>query len=259
MLPLLSASCIVDDDENLGLEGIENSPVAVGFTNSVAVETYFTDIGAIESFYPLDILGGNSGALSDTDLVVSYEIDPASTATVGNEFDFVDNSGQLVITAGNSFTLFPLLVNSGGFDPDVPTELILKLKSVTGGNSIVSSINDELRITFVGCLAQQEGNYNVTTVRLSDNNNYNIGTSFLEEIGVNTFLTGTTGQFGLRTTFSNICGTITINAQNLGGIYSNQVEGTGSVEANGDFVLNYTITPLFGDPFVAYRSTYIKL
>ncbi|WP_452222886.1 hypothetical protein [Lacinutrix chionoecetis] len=258
MLPLFCVSCIVDDDENTGLQGIENTPIIVGFKKSVAVETYFEDIGAVESQYPLDILGGNAGVLSSTDLVVTYEIDPASTATEGVEFDFIDNSGTLTIPAGSSFTQFPLSVNTGGFDPDSPTVLILKLKSVNGG--VVSSINDELAITFVGCLADLEGNYSVTTVRLSDNTTYNIGTSFLEEIGTNTFLTETTGQFGLQTTFSVICGAITIEAQNLGGIYSNQVEGTGSVDpVTGDFVIEYTITPLFADPFVAYVSTYINL
>lgn len=260
LLPLLSVSCIVDDDENTGLQGIEDTPILVGFKKSVAVETYFEDLGPITSNYPVDILGGNAGALASSDLTVNYEIDPSSTAVEGNEFDFIDNSGQLTIGAGQSFALFPLTINTGNFDPDAPTVLVLKLKSVSGADSsVVSSINDELRITFVGCLADMEGLYNVTTVRLSDNNTYNIGPSFLEQIDVNTFLTETTGQFALQTTFSVICGEITIEAQNLGGIYSNQVEGTGTVEDNGDFVIEYTITPLFADPFVAYRSTYIKL
>ena len=260
IIPFLSVSCLVEDDENTGLQGIENSPTAVGFRSSVAVETYFEDIGAVDSEYPLDILGGNSGVLPTEDLLVNYTIDPASTAVEGNEFDFVDTSGILAITAGTTFAQFPLIVNTGNFDAETPTELILKLTDVSGGNSIVSANNDELRITFVGCRASMEGTYDVTTIRLSDNNTYAIGPSFLEEIAVNTFLTETTGQFGLQTTFSVICGAITIDSQNLGGIYSNQVSGTGQVDPDtGDFVIDYRITPLFADPFVAYTSTYIKL
>ena len=260
ILPFLSVSCLVDDDENTGLQGLESSPIAVGFTNAVAVETYFEDIGPVNSEYPLDVLGGNGGVLNTEDMQVSYTIDPASSAVEGTEFDFVDTSGVLTIPAGTSFAQFPLIVNTGGFDPVTPTVLILKLNDVTGGNSIVSSLNDELRITFVGCRATMEGFYDVTTTRLSDNTTWAIGTSFLTETSVNNFLAETTGEFALTMAFNVICGEITINAQNLGGLYSNQVEGTGSVDPDtGDFVINYTITPLFADPFVAYTSTYIKL
>jgi len=260
IIPFLSVSCLVEDDENTGLQGIENSPTAVGFRSAVAVETYFEDIGAVNSEYPLDILGGNSGVLPSEDLLVNYSIDPSSTAMEGNEFDFVDTSGVLTIPAGSSFAQFPLVVNTGNFDAETPTELILKLTDVSGPNSVVSANNDELRITFVGCRADLEGTYDVTTVRLSDNTTYAIGPSFLTELATNTFQTETTGQFGLVTVFTVICGEITITSQNLGGIYSNQVSGTGSIDADtGDFIIDYRITPLFADPFVAYTSTYIKL
>ena len=260
IIPFLSVSCLVEDDENTGLQGIENSPTAVGFRSAVAVETYFEDIGAVDSEYPLDILGGNSGVLPTVDLQVNFTIDPASTAVEGNEFSFVDTSGILTIPAGTTFAQFPLIVNTGNFDAETPTELILKLTDVSGGNSIISANNDELRITFVGCRASMEGTYDVTTVRLSDNTVYAIGPSFLTESATNTFVTETTGQFALITVFTVICGEITITSQNLGGIYSNQVEGSGSVDPDtGDFHLDYTITPLFADPFVAYMGDYIKL
>lgn len=254
---LVSVSCIVDDEND---NGFQSSIYTVGFSKNTAVETYFEDEGVVLSKYPLDVLGGNSGINTSSDIIVNYVIDPASSATEGVEFDFVDNSGQLTIPAGLSFTEFPLNVNTGNFQPDAPTKLILQITSTNTANSNVSTVNDILEITFVGCLSNLAGDYNVTTLRLSDNTTFNIGQSTVTETSVNNYVMPTTGQFNLPTTFNVICGEIIIESQNLGGQFSNQVEGSGSVDPiTGDLIINYTITPLFSDPFVAYKSTYIRL
>tara|TARA_R110002012_G_scaffold160895_1_gene322856 strand:+ start:12869 stop:13720 length:852 start_codon:yes stop_codon:yes gene_type:complete len=271
-LPLICVSCIVDDDENTGLQDAVNSPIGVGFSASVALESYFEDIGPITKEYPVNVLGGNSGYLSSTDLVVNYDIDPSSTATEDAEFSFVDTSGTLTIPAGSSFAQFPLIINTGGLDPDMPTELILNLTSVSG-DAYVSSINNVLRITFVGCQSTLNNNtYNVVTTRDSDNAVVNFGTQDIRITDPNTFITRSTGLWAVGTiaadqglTFTDVCGDLTINAQNLcQGTYSNQVTGTGANSSagtvdplTGDFTLKYSVTFSAGDQ--TYTSVYTKL
>lgn len=272
-LPLISVSCIVDDDENTGMQGAENSPIGVGFSQSVALESYFEDIGSITAEYPVNILGGNSGALSPVDIQVSYEIDPNSTAEEGVEFDFVSTSGTLTIPAGSSFGQFPLIINTGGLDPDMPTELILNLTSTSTSDSYVSSINDQLVITFVGCQSSLNLElYNVVTTRDSDGAVVNFGTQDIRITDPNTFITRSTGLWGVGTiaadqglTFTDVCGELTINSQNLAqGTYSNQVYGTGTNNfagtvdpVTGNFTLMYTITFAAGNQ--NYTSVYTKL
>lgn len=272
IVPFLSVSCIVEDDENTGLQGAENSPIAVGFNNSVALESYFEDIGPITKEYPVNVLGGNSGYPSSTDLVVSYTIDPSSTAVEGSEFDFVDTSGSLTIPAGSTFAQFPLIINTGGLDPDMPTELILKLESVSGADSYVSSLNDELKITFVGCQSTLNlFTYNVVTTR-DDGAVVDFGTQDIRIAAPNTFITRSTGLWAVGSiaddqglTFTDICGDLTITGQNLAqGTYSNQVTGTGANGAagtvdplTGNFSLSYSITFSAGD--ATYTSVYTKL
>lgn len=272
-LPLISVSCIVDDDENTGFEGLESSPIGVGFSQSVALESYFEDIGAVNKDYPVNILGGNAGALSPVDIVVNYVIDPNSTAVEGAEFDFVDTSGSLTIPAGSSFGQFPLIINTGGLDPDMPTELILNLTSTSTNDSYVSSINNQLKITFVGCQSTlNEELYNVVTTRDSDGAVVDFGTQDIRITDPNTFITRSTGLWDVGTiaddqglTFTDVCGDLTINSQNLAqGTYSNQVYGTGTNNfagtvdpVTGNFTLHYTITFSAGNQ--NYTSVYTKL
>lgn len=261
-------SCLVDDDIDLRLD---QSPLVIGFKQAVAAESFFEDIGPVQKSYPVDVLGGEDGTLLEESLTINFEIDPSSTATEGQEFNFVDNSGTLTIPAGGDFVGFPLEILTGGLDPDAPTVLILKLTSSTG-NSVISSLNDTLEITFVGCQSTvNEFQYQVTTIRQSDNAVVKAGVESISELDVNFFKTESTGEFGPDSSFGpiaaengfefvDICGVITVNSQNLVGAFSNQVSGSGEVDPEtGDITFNISIAPLFDADSVSYISTYEKL
>ena len=268
----LNFSCIVDDstgEDNLNAFG--ESSYIVGFTNGTALLSYFEDVGPIQQEFPINFLGGFDGNLN-SDLTINYSIDPASSAVEGQEFDFVDTSGTVVIPAGGSFAQFPLLVNTGGLDPNVPTELILNLDSVTGAPAVISALGNQLRITFVGCQsALNNFTYNCMVTR-DDGAQWNHGVQDIRLLSPNTLKTRTTGGWQDGTldppdqglTFTDVCGDLNIDAQNLMEYYSNQVTGTnlagpdGQVDAaTGNFSFEYEITFAAGNS--NYLNEYTKL
>lgn len=267
VLPLLCVSCLVDDETETGLE---NNPYIVGFSSAVAAENYFADEGVVPAFYKINILGGTQGQVPTQDITISYTIDTAaSTAVEGQEFDFVSNTGNVVIPAGSTFTDFPLNINTGGFDSNVPTILRLILTATNDDGSVVSSLHDTLDITFVGCQADlDQYTYNVVTTRLTDNATVNNQAENIALTSVNNFRSETVGQYGPGAAsgdiggengydFSVICGAVTVPSQNLVNLYSNQVFGSGSVDPVTGTITNvYTITFAAGNR--QYRSVYTR-
>lgn len=270
VLSALNFSCLVDDSEE-NLEAFGESPFIVGFNSNTALLSYFQDVGPVERGFPINFLGGQTGNLT-SDLVINYSIDPASTATEGQEFDFVTLTGTVTIPAGNSFAMFPLLVNTGGLDPNVPTELILNLDAVSGAPATISALGDSLAITFVGCqTALNNFNYSVVTSR-DDGATLNQGVEDLRLTAANTLKTRTTGLWSdgqlpppdHGMTFTDVCGDLNVPAQNLMEFYSNQVAGTnlagpdGTVDAaTGNFSLSYSIS--FSAGSRTYVTTYTRL
>ncbi|TQD34822.1 hypothetical protein [Haloflavibacter putidus] len=264
---IFASSCLVDDDV---AREFDESPAVVGFKNDLAAENYFSDEGAVLTNYPVVLLGnGGDGTYPTEDIVIAYEIDASSTATEGQEFDFTSNSGTLTIEAGSGFANFGIDINTGNLDPNVPTELILNLTEVIQGEAVISSVNNTLAITFVGCQSDvNEYTYNVTTTRLSDGALMGSDEENIMEIGVNNFKTESTGPYGVGNyaggdigggdngfTFIDICGQITVSSQNLVGAYSNQVFGAGSVDPEtGVITITYTITYSSGDS--VFESVY---
>jgi hypothetical protein len=271
-LATLNFSCIVDDTTGEDdLKAFAESNYLVGFNSETANISHFSDIGVVLEEFPVNLLGGQEGFAADRNITINYVIDPSSTATEGVEFDFVTNTGTLEIPVGDTFTTFPLNINTGNFDPLAPTQLILKLVD-TNDSSEVSSINDTLAITFVGCQSQLDVfAYDVRTVRTDDGSNalQALQTENITFESVNNFRTATVGPYGPGNTgagpiggtdgfsFSDVCGEITIESQNLVNLYSNQVFGTGSVDPDtGDIEMNYTIT--FGSGYRTFKATYTK-
>ncbi len=266
VLLLFASSCVVDDEVDTSFG---ESPYVIGFKNAVAAESYFSDEGAVLKNYAVDILGGADGTPAEQDIVVSYEIDAASTATEGQEFNFVDNSGTLTIPAGSTFANFPLEINTGSLDPNEPTELILNLTEVSGPPSVISALNDQLSITFVGCQSTvDEHTYMVTTTRLADGFVEKTGLETITMTSVNNFVTESTGPFGPDArrgsiadingfNFNDICGAITVPKQGLAdNSYSNEVAGTGSVDPEtGTITINYYI--MFSGTPERYQSVYV--
>jgi hypothetical protein len=239
ILPLFCVSCLVDDEDTGGLQGINNSPYIVGFQSSSTLESYFEDLGAVDVDLQVNVLGGNAGIALPSDIQVSYEVDPSSTATEGNEFSL--NGNSFTIPAGTTFGVLPVQINTGGLDPDEPTTLVLKL-TTTNNSSVVSAINDTYTITFVGCQSNHAGTYTNPDVPSGAG-----GQATITQTAPNTYTVsalpylGTGGgvnpiEFG----FTNVCGDINITDWAFSG--SNLIIGTGAFdETTGAITFRYTV------------------
>jgi len=124
----------------------------------------------------------------------------------------------------------------------------------------------------VSCASNMAGNYSVVTTNLTSGYVKNHGTEAVVETGVGTYVTKTTGTWGIGTIapdqgydFQDICGTLTVPFQHLcQEYYSNEVLQSDAQRAlslynstTGDFVVYYTITFSAGPR--DYKSVYTKL
>jgi hypothetical protein len=205
ILPLLSVSCVGDDEA--AETGFESSPYIVGFEKSGTLESYFSDIGAVNVNVGVNLLGGNSGISLPNDVEVTYAVDPSSTAVEGNEFSLTGNT--FVVEQGYTFGTLPLQINTGGLDPDQPTTLVLRLTSADG--AVVSSANDTFEITFVGCQSSHAGNYTSPAISSSTAPN-----TVITELAPNTYRIesmpylafGGAGGAPAYMDFTNVCGEV---------------------------------------------------
>jgi len=238
-----SAFLSCTDDDIRTEQDFSNGPKVVGFATGVQTVPYFEDEGVVLRHFPMNLIGTANGQPSETDIVVSYTVDPASTATDGVEFNMVETTGTITIPAGSTFGEFPIEVNTGQLNPTQKTELILNLTTSSEG-SVVGAQYSKLRIVFVGCLSQLAGNYQVvisTTAGTSTRTN-----EVVTLTDINTFRTKYVGRYVFGTfnpagyTFVDICGEISLPAdQTLGG-FSNGVYG---IEAYGPGIDGIVTSP----------------
>jgi len=140
-------SCSNDETD----ENYQTDSNIIGFRKATVSYSHFTDIGAVHYDLPFEfITGGTNGNAPSSDITVTYTIDPSSTATEGDEFDFTSTTGQATIQAGSKFGLIGLEVNTGSFDPSAATTLVLNISS---DDAIVASGCEQVVIKFVGCIS----------------------------------------------------------------------------------------------------------
>lgn len=269
-LMIIIAAAVSCTDDDLKPEGDFTGPKIVGFGTSFESVAYFADEGTVDRTFPVNLIGLGNGEVSDEPIEVSYTIDTEnSTAVEGNEFDFADTSGKVIIPAGQTFGMFPLKVNTGNFNPTEKTQLVLKLTTATG-ETVVGEQYSTLRIVFVGCQSELAGNYTLVVT----NNSTGFQRTFLAEdvdlIDINTFHTESSGTYvlgafpvadqGFR--FIDICGEITVPEQNLADYYSNLLRGIsadgvdGHVIDENSFEITYEITFAAGN--VNYTGVYTQ-
>jgi len=226
LLPLIATSCLVDDTAETGLD---TSPYIVGFAKKSGLESHFSDVGAVDAPIGVNLLGGQSGKPLTSDLIVTVEIDPSSTAVEGQEFSLLSNT--FAIPAGTTFGQIPLQVNTGNLDPNQPTFVILKLTNVVGGG-VASALADTYKLTFVGCQSDHAGAYTCPEISAAGAPNTTI-----TELAPNTYRIeampflafGGAGGAPAWMDFTNICGDITVT----GWVGGSLIDCTGTVDANG--------------------------
>lgn len=235
MLPLLCVSCLVDDENDTGRQ---SSPYTLGFAKSSTLESYFEDVGPVVVNVTVNVLGGNSGIALPNDVEVFYTADASSTATAGNEYTFTGSS--FTIPAGTTFGSLPLQINTGGLDPDNPTQLVIKLTDANG--AAVSQINDTFTITFVGCQSDHAGTYDNVDVPQNAND-----MATITELAPNTYRISALPGIGFGGVdpvwfeFTNVCGDVQVSGWQLGtlAVSSGSVDDTtGDITFDGILLYN---------------------
>ena len=276
---MLVAIAIGCSDDDLKPEGDFTGPKIVGFASNLQSISYFADEGPVLRSFPVNLIGLGNGQVATEDIIVNYSIDTdASSAVEGMEFNFSDSSGQIVIPAGTTFGMFPLMVNTGNLDPDLPTELVLKLTSASGG-AVIGMQYDTMRIVFVGCVADIAGTYTVSLKRESTGATTTQTAEIVTQTGINKFRTKNTGSFNPGQApdptrqgfnFEVLCGNIVVPKQGLfDNQYSNEVVGVpmvtgdyigleGSVIDDNSFVIRYKANAGGATGFITWTATYTR-
>lgn len=274
-LLVIAAAAVACTEDDLGSDVYTSGPKIVGFGTSFESVAYFEDEGTVQRDFAVNLIGLGNGQVSDQPITVNYEIvADQTTATEGQEFDFVDSSGSITIPAGSDFGVFPLAINTGSFSQTEKTQLVIKLTTASDG-TVVGQQQSTLRVVFVGCQSQLQGEYTLQVVRQDGFvRNYPAETiiPYMEngEVVRNTFHTESSGtylqgQFAVPDqgfNFVDICGEITVPEQNLANYYSNLLRGISSDGIDGhvidenQFELTYEITFAAGNQ--TYTGTYTR-
>lgn len=256
-------SCNELDSDTLEGSDLTNggkSPIIVGWADATVTESYFSDIGVLDNNYPIDVLGTTDGSPTTSDIEISIAVDASTTATDGNEY--ILSSNTVSIPAGSSFAGVPIGINTGGFNPTQPTKLVLNITTSVNG-VVVSDHAKQMTINFVGCQSTL-ADYQYQVVITRDDGRQVTFNEGLTMESVNNFLTHSVGTWvpplnpGHGVRFSDICGSLSMQNQELADMYSNSVKPVGgaTVDANGNFTLKYTIS--FGSGDRTYTASYTR-
>lgn len=148
MVSVFAVSCIVDDEVD---NGFGDTPRVVGFLQPFESVNYFEDLGVIRREFPVSLIGGADGSVSQGDITINFMVNPSSTATAGVEFDFVNTTNSVTIPANATLESIPLDINTANLNPTMKTTLTLDLVSVEQNGTVISTLNKSFDIIFVGC------------------------------------------------------------------------------------------------------------
>lgn len=268
-LVTIGLSCSTDVDTN----GSFGNSKIVGFLKPIQNVTHVEDEGVVLKQFPFDLLsnGNGNGSTFNEDVTITFTVDEVlSTATAGLEYDWVNDSNQVVIPAGQTYGSLPLNINTGNFNELQNTSLVLTMTSVDKEGFVISSQNKKLIINFVKCLSSIEGVYNVVVTR-EDGVVKTFYNESIEYVSANYYKTTTTGHWPLNSIATNqgfflsdVCGTIQVASQSLAqGSYTNIVRGLsfdghdGEVIDENSFQVTYEITFATGN--MTYTSVYTRI
>lgn len=179
LLVVSVSSCdeVLDDD----LTDFGTGPDFVGF-NAASVTAPF-EIGDEPQTYEYNIpisLDGPNSEFSEDEIVVTFEIDPSSSAEVGFNYDFSAGNTVTLNRANNFVANVPVTVYTEGVEPPTVESLILNITdiSVAGDSNVV--INEKSQSTQVNlsyiCQTDLSGEYIITNSACSPASPYNTAT-----------------------------------------------------------------------------------
>ena len=210
VLSLGFISCNEDEPQAFG-----PNQTIVGFSQKSVSKPYLTDIANAPLNVPISLIGFANEALPG-EVVVSWSVDPSSTAVAGVEYS-ISGSQTAVISAGNTtgtanFTIFPTTL-----DPDTPKTIVINLTSVNSNNAIVGEQYKKIVVTLQGvCNSQLQGAYTNQTLRFNNATTYTWNDEVFERVaGSASDYTGNhVGQyFGATQTPATVTGAGSASAQ----------------------------------------------
>ena len=242
---LMITSCVKDDEENTG-----NGARVVGFSRSF---NSFIFTGADTDPYlineKINLIGGANGTPSNEDIVISFSIDPSSTAIQGT--DYTISGTSTILEAGSDFTQIPITVDPSVLPGNTPKTIVINLDGTNSDAAVIADDKKQITITIAKCESNLAGTYDLVVTRTDNNTTYNFPSEVITEIGIGQYVTSSTGPYGngdLTSSgaprdgfvFNDVCQSIQIEEQFLGDYYSNLVEG----DSDSGFV---TLDPVTGE------------
>lgn len=240
VLSLSFVSCTDDNTENAG-----NSTYVVGFPRTSLNQSYVATGDVVPLDVPVIFIGGKEGSSIGSDVTVSYEIDAASTAVEGDEYDLVNTTNSVVLPSGITSTNIPLLINTGNLETgeeNAKTIVINITTIVTEDEVVIASNFKQMTITLTGlCFSNLAGEYTITyssgtvavfTVTETSSGNYDSNSTPGWGTGVYAF------------SFVDVCGALSPTGWDFQD--SNPMSGTGIVQPNGNLRFVLTIDGVAG-------------
>ena len=201
---------------------------------------------------PVDLISYANETLPTSDVTVQYEVDASSTAVAGVDYD-VPTNASVTIPAGSTVATFPITIHPSAFDPESPRTLVLNLTSAS--NAVVGLQYSQITITLQGvCVSELEGVYSSVGLRVETGTQYFFTNEDITKIGLSTYeteyiagyhgvssppgifvttanppVTGPTNALASPTallTFTEVCGKLKVDTQNLANYYTNEVRQT---------------------------------
>ncbi|WP_177729903.1 hypothetical protein [Flavobacterium inviolabile] len=218
-----------------------DSRAIVGFPRTTQSASIVTDGTDKTINAAIELIGGNNGLPVDQDVAVTYEVDAASTATEGVQFNFPTANRTVIIPAGSKTVLVPITVHSGAIVVGSNKNIVLKITGASSASATVVGSNfSKVRITLVGqCFSNLAGNYVL---------NYTSGPQpvLITAVGIGEYKSNITPGFTQYDMyFSDVCGTLRITDWTHNA--TNAISGVGQVQSNGDLrFTNVTIVGVAG-------------
>lgn len=261
----ISCSDIIDDTERT--EGYDEGPNLIGFTKA---EISVSGISSGDEYVFELPMNGTGPTIMDAteDVTVNISVDPTSTAIEGTHFMLSENT--LTFKASNNYinSLPITMLTEGILAPlAVNPYVILNVTDVTGG-FVDNGRTGKSKINLLYlCFSNLSGSYDVEMEYTAVDGAVSILNfeDVLTETGDGQYRTGRVGHWTADQlggtpgfAFTDICGVITIPAQNLVDYWANLVEGIPDesyVDADTG-VVHFQYSVCYGGDCRYYKAVY---
>lgn len=259
-------SCLVDETTRYDLN--DQGPNLAGFETTRTSFSFVSDGSDYGFTVKMKLIGPTSMDVT-SDITVTVEADPSSTAIEGTHFS-LDQPTITLKKSDNYLGLLPVTILTEGIIAPLATapKLVLKVVSATGDPNVLNNGKKLEIVLNYGCFSNLAGTYDVSTEYTTAAGVVSMlsWTETIAQTGVGTYRTERVGHWTVAAlggtpgfTFTDVCNVLSVPEQNLVDLYSNIVAGTGPgavTVATGDLYMEYSVCA--SGACRKYKSTYVK-